>query len=104
MSAPLRTYLIFSGSGPLLLLSSYPSLLDPRLLAKLEAKGVQRFLGFDVDLESARARYAETFERVAADLSDIEDVRVLDFNGHQIMSRFSLAELGEPIRHDGSGE
>lgn len=103
MTAPLRTYLIFSGSGPLLLLSSYPSLLDPRLLAKLQAKGVQRFLGFDVDLESARARYAATFDRVADDLRTVEDVRVLDFNGHQIMSRFSLAELGEPIRHDGSG-
>ncbi len=46
-------------------------------------------------------RYAETFEKIAADLAGEEDIRVLDFNGHQIMTNFSLDELGEPIKVGG---
>jgi hypothetical protein len=28
----------------------------------------------------------------------VEDMRVLDFNGHQIMANFSLDALGDPIK------
>ena len=30
-----------------------------------------------------------------------EDLRVLDFNGHQIMANFSLQALGEPVKFEG---
>lgn len=46
-----------------------------------------------------RARYSLTFDSVVADLEGLEDIRVLDFNGHQIMANFSLAELGEPVKY-----
>ena len=38
-------------------------------------------------------------EVIATDLESTEDMRVLDFNGHHIFSRFSLTELGEPIKY-----
>jgi len=47
-----------------------------------------------------RDRYAEFFDNVAKDLDGVEDMRVLDFNGHQIMANFSLSELGEPIKFE----
>jgi hypothetical protein len=43
--------------------------------------------------------YGATFAVVSADLAGVEDVRVLDFNGHHIFASFRLSELGEAIRH-----
>ncbi len=48
-----------------------------------------------------KQRYAHSLANVAADLEDAEDIRVLDFNGHQIMANFSLGELGEAIKFEG---
>jgi hypothetical protein len=103
VSSPTQTlssYLLFSGTGPILVLSSYPRLLDERLVAKLRYKGIDKVIAYAVDLDAARRRYPMSFDAIAADLHGVEDVRVLDFNGHQIMANFSLAELGEPIKHE----
>jgi hypothetical protein len=48
-----------------------------------------------------RERYPHSFDNVARDLDVEEDLRVLDFNGHQIMANFSLDKLGEPIKYEG---
>jgi len=54
-----------------------------------------------VAMDAVRARYAHSFDSVARDLDAVEDLRVLDFNGHQIMTNFALAELGEPLKIEG---
>jgi len=97
----MRAYLVFTGSGPILVLATYPALTDARLLEKLRYKGIDKFIAYEVDLEAVRARYPQSFENVARDLEAEEDLRVLDFNGHQIMANFSLQELGEPIKFEG---
>jgi len=94
-----RAYLIFTGSGPILVLSSYPKLTDGRLVEKLRYKGIGKFIAYEVDLEAVEERYPQSFSKVLGDLQSIEDVRVLDFNGHQIMANFSLDELGDPIKY-----
>jgi len=48
-----------------------------------------------------RERYGKAFAAVAPDLRATQDIRVLDFNGHQIMANFSLQELGEPLKVGG---
>ena len=93
-----RAYLIFTGTGPILVLSSYPKLTDERLLTKLRYKGIDKFLAYEVALAAVESRYGHAYPSVAADLAGSEDIRVLDFNGHQIMANFSLSELGEPIK------
>jgi hypothetical protein len=99
--ASVRAYLVFMGSGTILLLSTYPELTDERLVGKLRYKGIDKFIAYEVDLEAVRARYPESFDNIARDLEGVEDMRVLDFNGHQIMANFSLGELGEPIKYEG---
>lgn len=96
-----RAYLIFTGTGPILVLSTYPELTDDRLVAKLRYKGIDKFMAYEVEPEAVRSRYARAYESVARDLEKVEDIRVLDFNGHQIMANFSLDELGEPIKFGG---
>ena len=97
----MRSYLIFTGTGPILVLSTYPELTDPRLVDKLRYKGISKFIAYEVALEAVRQRYGQAFASIARDLDDAEDLRVLDFNGHQIMANFSLDELGEPIKVGG---
>src|SRR2546429_9695540 len=88
-----RAYLIFTGSGPILVLSTYPKLTDERLVSKLRYKGIDKFIAYEVDLEAVRARYEHSYANVSKDLETEQDMRVLDFNGHQIMANFAL-EIG----------
>ena len=96
-----RAYLIFTGTGPILTLSTYPKLTDERLVEKLRYKGIDKFIAYEVDLEAVKSRYPHSYDGVATDLEEVEDIRVLDFNGHQIMANFSLDELGDPIKFGG---
>jgi len=98
MPKPIRAYLFFTGTGPILVLSTYPELSDPRLADKLRYKGIDKFIAYEVDLAAVEERYRNSYANVVADLEAAEDLRVLDFNGHQIMANFSLEELGEPIK------
>lgn len=101
MSSEMRAYLIFTGSGPILILSTYPSLTDERLVGKLRYKGIDKFIAYEVALDAVRQRYERSFASVSGDLQGSEgDIRVLDFNGHQIMTNFSLQALGEPIKFE----
>jgi len=93
-----RAYLVFTGSGPILILTTFSSVTEPRLVDKLQHKGIPKFIAYEVPLERTRALYGVPFEVVAADLAGVEDVRVLDFNGHHIFANFRLSELGDPIR------
>jgi len=97
-TATIRSFLIFTGTGPILVLSTYPSLDDQRLIEKLRYKGISKFIAYEIALDAVRARYGQAFDSIAPDLDSEVDIRVLDFNGHQIMANFSLAELGEPIK------
>jgi hypothetical protein len=100
-NSDMRAYLIFTGSGPILVLSTYPELVDDRLVGKLRYKGIDKFIAYEVDLDAVRTRYEHSFVNVAKDLEKEEDIRVLDFNGHQIMANFALGSLGEPIKFEG---
>lgn len=99
--ARMRSYLIFTGTGPILVLSTYPKLTDDRLLEKLRYKGIDRFIAYQVDLDEVESVYPQSFEQASGDLEDREDIRVLDFNGHQIMANFSVDSLGDPIKFGG---
>ncbi len=94
----MRSYLIFTGSGPILILTTYPSVDDERLVAKLRHKGIAKFIAYEVPVERTRKLYGGTFEAIASDLAVQQDLRVLDFNGHHIFASFRLSELGDPIR------
>ncbi|ROR32824.1 cytosolic protein [Inmirania thermothiophila] len=96
----MRAYLLMTGSGPLVILTSHASLTDPSLLEKLRAKGVEKFIAYPIPLEEARARYGGHFQVVVNDLRESDDLRVLDYNGERAFRLFRLRDLGEPIVHD----
>lgn len=96
----MKAGIYFTGSGPILLLTSYESLTDPRLIEKLAAKGIKKFLAFEVPVETARERYGHHFSVVMGDLHQQDDLRVLDYDGHHVMGNFRLTEIGAPHVHE----
>ena len=96
----MKAAIIISGSGPVLILTSYASCIDPQLVRKLAAKGIRKFIAFEIPLEIARERYGTHFPIVMGDLNQTDDLRVLDYDGHHIFHTFHFSEFGTPIMHE----
>jgi hypothetical protein len=96
----MKAVVVFSGSGPLLLLSSYARLDEPALVAKLRAKGIRKFIAYEVPVERCVDLYGFSYRDIVADLQKEDDLRVLDFDGHRIFLNFSLREMGEPVIYE----
>lgn len=97
----MKGILVISGSGPLLILSSYPAIDDPALIGKLRAKGLAKFLAWEVPVDHLRDLYGYTFRDISEQLETRDDMRVLDFDGHRIFLNLSLRDLGEHILFEG---
>jgi len=96
----MKAILVFTGTGPLLLLSSYETADDPAFVDKLKAKGIRKFLAYEVPLARCADLYGYSYRDIAADLQKTDDLRVLDFDGHRIFLNFSLHELGEAFVYE----
>ncbi|MDD5476317.1 MAG: hypothetical protein PHU03_07390 [Syntrophales bacterium] len=96
----MKAGLIFTGSGPILIVTSYESFTDPSFIEKLNAKGIRKFISYEIPVELARQKYGERFKVVMEDLYQTDDLRVLDYNGHNIFAIFSFIEMGEPIMYE----
>jgi hypothetical protein len=96
----MKTFMLMTGSGPLVILTSHASIEEPLLLEKLASKGIEKFLAYEVPYDLARQRYGGHFSVVANDLHESDDLRVLDYNGERAFKLFSFSELGSPIMHE----
>jgi hypothetical protein len=85
----MKIALLFTGSGPLVIATSHSSLTDPGLLEKLRAKGIEKFIAYELPPDLAKERYAGHFDVVMKDLHEADDLRVLDFNGERAFRLFS---------------
>ena len=93
----MKTALLLTGSGPLVIATSYTSFTDPALLEKLRSKGIDKFIAYELPLDLAEKRYAGHFGTVMRDIRESDDLRVLDFNGERAFRLFHLSELGAPV-------
>lgn len=96
----MNVFILFTGSGPLVILTSHASIEDPALLEKLAAKGVDKFLAYSIPLALAKARYGMHFDIVGRDLTETDDLRVLDFDGTRAFRLFGFSEMTGPIAHE----
>lgn len=96
----MKAGIVFTGTGPILVLNSYPSFEDPEFVEKMARKGIIKFMAYELDLDKVKERYGQQFGAIAADLLGSNDLRVLDYNGHNIFYKFSFKEMGPPIVHE----
>lgn len=97
----MKAFMLIAGGGPIVILTSYGSVTDPALLNKLKAKGIDKFMAYEMDLETAKERYGGHFQLVMNDLNETDDLRVLDYSGQRVFQLFRFDELGTPIIHEG---
>ncbi|HQN18148.1 MAG TPA: hypothetical protein PKV86_03375 [Syntrophobacteraceae bacterium] len=93
----MKAGIIFTGTGPILILTTYDSLKEPRLAEKLVARGMKKFIAFEVPVDMVKKRYGTLFSIVLGDLSQTDDLRILDIDGHHVFMNFSFDEMGEPF-------
>ena len=93
----MKAALVFTGSGPIVVLTTHETLTDPDLVARLAAKGIRKFLAFEVPVEMVQAKYHAHYDHVLEDIKQEDDLRVVDENGHRIYAAFSLRSLGAPV-------
>ncbi len=92
----MKAGIFFTGSGPILLLTSYESLTDSRLVEKLATKGIKKYIAYEVPVEMAKEKYGKHYSVIMGDLHQQDDLRVLDYDGHHVFYNFDLTKLGEP--------
>ena len=97
----MKAGIFFTGTGPILLLTSYDSLADSKLVDKLGAKGIKKFIAYEVDEDIVKERYGTQFDIVMGDLRQADDLRVLDYDGHHVFNSFSFNEIKGPVYHEG---
>ena len=96
----MKAVMLFTGSGPIVILTSHDSITDPVLLEKLEAKGIERFIAYELPLDLAKKQYGGHFNTVINDLHETDDLRVLDYNGERAFASFSLKGLDNPVIYE----
>lgn len=96
----MKAGIFFTGTGPILILTTYPSLNDPKLIDKLTQKGIKKYIAYEVSEDLVKQRYGQHFNVILGDLKQTNDLRVLDYDGHHVFYSFSLKEMGEPIYHE----
>ena len=93
----MKAGILFTGTGPILILTTYDSFTDPGLITKLKAKGIKKFIAYNVSEDLVKGKYGNHYNVILGDLKQEDDLRVLDYDGHHIFKSFSLKDLGEPI-------
>ncbi len=96
----MKAGIFFTGSGPILILTSYDTLTDPQLVDKLNSKGIKKFIAYEVPVDKVKEKYGTHFNVIMGDLYQTDDLRVLDYDGHHVFYNFSLKGLGQPILHE----
>ena len=73
---------------------------SPKLISELHAKGIDKFIAYEIPLQLAQERYGSHFHAVAHDVHETDHLRVLDYSGHRAFKLFRFDELGPPTRFE----
>ena len=94
----MKAFLLFTHTGPLLILSKYDSINQPELLSKLTAYG--KFIAYELPIEAIQSCYSSRFKSIFQDPRSNEAMIVLDENGESIFTNVSLRVLGSPTIYE----
>ena len=96
----MKAGLLLTGSGALVYLTSHKKYIDDALVEKFRAKGITKFLAYEVDPDDARRKYGAHFDIVLKDLREADDLRILDYDGVRAFRSFSFEQLGKPFQFE----
>jgi len=92
-----KAYLLFTVTGPVLVLSKFESIEHPELLNRLSGFG--KFIAHEVSLEAVKSCYAMHYQHVLEDIRQTDELRILDQDGQRIFTNIDFRDLGVPVYH-----
>jgi hypothetical protein len=96
----MKCYFLWTVTGPMLILTSFDYVAHPDLLEKLRNNGIPKFVAYEVPIDLIRERYGGHFKKVMDDLSQTDELRILDIEGERVLHNVRLKELGSPIIYE----
>jgi hypothetical protein len=96
----MRSYLILTENGPLLVLTSTAGITEEAVLKSLHQKGIDKFIAYEVPVDRVHEFYGVPFEIIAEDLASGKELRVVDFDGPHIFNCLSFSDLGHQIQYE----
>ncbi len=96
----MKAAVIFTGSGPILILTTYGSVENVNFVEKLRQKGVEKFIAYEVPIDRCREMYGNHYNVILEDVHQSDDFRVLDYNGHRVFRSFHFRELDRPFVYE----
>jgi hypothetical protein len=96
----MKGVMVFTGTGPLLFLISYPTITDSDFIKKMKEKGIKKFIACEIPIDLCENLYGSNYYDIVRDLREVNDMRVLDYDGHRILNNFSLKRLGFPYIYE----
>jgi hypothetical protein len=92
----MKAVVLMTETGPILIVTTFASLSDPRFIQQIESRGIRKFIAYEVPLDVAKEKYGGHYDLVISDLREVDDVRVMDIEGHRVLFSFKLKDLKEP--------
>lgn len=99
----MKAAILFTAGGPLAVLTRHETLEDPDLLARLHSKGIDKFMGFELPVDTVRTAYGTHFTMVMQDHRQTDELRVLDEDGGRMFKILHFDEFGPAVRHEPMG-
>jgi len=96
----MRSFLLLTGTGPVLLLTKCTSITEDTPVNLLKERGIDKFIAFELPVSKVHQLYGVPFDVVAADVDRGRDMRILDYNGRHIFSSFDLEDFGQPTLYE----
>jgi hypothetical protein len=96
----MKAGIIFGGTGPILILTTYEDFSNEKFKQKLGQKGLDKYLAVEVPLEMCREKYGQHYDVIIKDVKQEDDLRVLDYNGFNVFYNFPFSSWGKEYRHE----
>ncbi len=69
-------------------------------IKKLSAKGIKKFIAYELPEDIVKEKYQAHYTTIMNDVKQEDDLRVLDYNGHNVFYNFSFVDMGQPLYHE----
>jgi len=70
----MKAGIIFTGSGPILVITSFNSFTDPGLIKKLNIKGIKKFIAYKISENMVKEKYGKHYDVIMGDLHQTDDL------------------------------
>jgi len=96
----MKAGIVFTGTGPILILTTYETFEDPKIVENWEQKEINKYIASELPLEKVKKKYGNHYDVIMGDLKQTDDLRVLDYNGYNVFYNFKFSEMGKPVYHE----